>query len=315
MAISLTITVADIAATIGAGYTHIKVYRSTEQTTGFAEITIASSRIVLQSGVSLYNYIDGTGTTKLWYKTTFLNNATDAETTLAATTAFLGTFTDLKFTGRTYPLEYEFTSDDYYVIDRIRLLIGDPKELARDYLSEATGGFDDVSADGKTVSLSNPSGWPLVVKHNLLEYTIAADAPVQDFQYITISGTVDISSGTTDILDIWYYHFRFSDSEILVAYNGLNTPPPLENTDVTFDLAAICTAIELLGAESRLAGVTSSSAVNIFQEISINPKGGLDSRQKDLAGLEEKKQALIDAILADKIGNDAAGGITGVLID
>lgn len=309
MAIKLTIAVLDITSTLGLGYTHIKVYRSAEETTGFSEITTPTQRIALQAGVSVYTFIDGSGTTEHWYKTVFF----DEDGVLADSTssdAFMGDYFDTNFAPTTYPEEAVFTANDRYVVDRIRNLIGDPKQLTRDYVSVETG-YSTVSVDGKTHSLSNPRGWPLKVELDGVEYTDEDEPRVNDYQFITFSGAaINTTSGT---LDVWYYHFRNSDTEILRTLNGLTPPPQLTADQVTFELAAVCAAIELLEGELRLFGVTSGSEVDIFQEIRINPKGGFDGRFKDLDALRKRKQALIDAILGEL--DNIHANLDGVLID
>lgn len=309
MAIKLTIAVLDITSTLGLGYTHIKVYRSAEETTGFSEITTPTQRIALQAGVSVYTFIDGSGTTEHWYKTVFF----DEDGVLADSTssdAFMGDYFDTNFAPTTYPEEAVFTANDRYVVDRIRNLIGDPKQLTRDYVSVETG-YSTVSVDGKTHSLSNPRGWPLKVELDGVEYIDEDEPRVNDYQFITFSGAaINTTSGT---LDVWYYHFRNSDTEILRTLNGLTPPPQLTADQVTFELAAVCAAIELLEGELRLFGVTSGSEVDIFQEIRINPKGGFDGRFKDLDALRKRKQALIDAILGEL--DNIHANLDGVLID
>lgn len=316
MAISLSINVADIAAALGLGYTHIKVYRSAEQASGFTEITTTSSLVALQTGVSAYTFIDGSGTTEHWYATTFFDiNAVVAET--LPSLAFRGSFIDQKFKSTSYPAEATFTANDYFVIDRIRTLIGDSKELTRDYVSVETG-YSSISLDGHTHSLSNPRGWPLQIFLDGFEYTDDDIVQVNDFQFVTFSG-VQVST-TSGILDVWYYHFRNSDTEILQKFNSLSPPPCLLADQVPFELAAVTVAIEILEAELRLFGVTSGSEVDIFEEIRINPKGGFDGRVSDLKGLRDRwkelyecalKVAGADAPVADGINHT----ICGVLID
>lgn len=310
MTVQLDIVVSDIASTISAGFTHIKVYRSAQQTTGFVEITTPSSIIALQVGVSNYTFLDGNGTTELWYYTTFWdNNLIVAES--AASTVFQGTFVDTNFSPITYPEETVLTSSDRYTVDRIRYLIGDTKELTRDYVS-AAGGYSSISVDGFTHTLSNPGGWPLRVIKDGTEHIVVTEPRVNDYQFITFSGSA--LSTVSGVLDVWYYHFRNSDAEVLRVFNGLTTPPMLEDSEVTFELAAICAAIILLENELRLFGVTSGSEVDIFQEIRINPKGGVDGRISDLNNLIERKNKLIEDIKGEQDGINSSD-ICGVLID
>lgn len=310
MSVKLSITVVDVNSAIGVGYTHIKVYRSAEQDVGFTEITTPDSIIELQSGQSTYTFIDGSGTTEHWYRTTFFDNTGTVDESNPSS-SFRGDFFDTNFAPITYPEDAVFTPNDYYVIDRIRNLIGDPKELTRDYISVESG-YSSISVDQKTHSLSNPRGWPLKVTLDGVEYTSKDEPRVNDYQFITFSGTIiNTTSGT---LDVWYYHFRHSDTEILRTFNGLTPPPQLEAEQVTFELAAVCAAIEILEKELRLFGVNSGTEVDIFQEIRINPKGGFDGRLKDLDALRKRKKDLIDAILAEEDGINSPD-ICGVLID
>jgi hypothetical protein len=303
VAIQLSIVVADITSTLAAGYTHIKIYRSAKQASGFTEITIPDSIVLLEAGKNTYSFTDKTGTTKHFYTSTFFDSGgVVAETALS--NAFVGTFVDLRYSPVTYPKEFDFTSDDYYIINRVRLYLGDSKELNRDHVSSATG-YDSISEDGFTHTFSNPKGWPLKVELDGIEYTTLDEPRINDFQFVTFSGVaIDTTSGT---LDVWYDHFRHADSEILVTYNGLVPPPPLTEDQVTFELAAVCTALELLENELRLFGATSSSEVDIFQEIRINPKGGVDGRLDDIKALRERKNQLIAGILDVEIEDDLFG--------
>ena len=310
MAVNLSIAVADIAATLTAGFTHIKVYRSAEQDSGFGEITTSSSLIELVSGVSDYEFIDYNGTTEHWYRTTFFDGSTES----VFSASFQGTFVDTNFGSITYPAEAVFTSNDYFVIDKIRQLTGDRKELTRDYVSPATG-YDSISEDGKTHTLSNPRGWPVSVLVDGVEFTSREEPTVNDFQFVTFSGSTTIAEVSGTVFDVWFYHFRTSDSEILRIYNGLTPPVPLTKEQVTFELAITCAAIEILTGELVLAGAISGLEVDIFEEIRINPKAGLDGRTGFLTDLLKRKQKMIDDILADAGGINDPTKIFGVLID
>ena len=308
MSVKLTITVADITATLMAGFTHIKVYRSAEELIGFTEVTIPGFLVELSSGIGEYEYIDRNGTTEHWYRTTFYDENTPAESVFSD--SFKGSFYDSDFEGITYQTEALFTNNDHLVLGKIRTIIGDRKEIVRDYVSP-TSGYSSISEDGYTHSFSNPKGWPTKIILDGTEYLTSEEPEVKDFQFITFSG-VQINT-TTGILDVWYYNFRFSDSEILNTYNALTPPTPLTKEQVTFELALLCTAIELLSGELRLSGVTSGTEVAIFEEIRINPKGGLASRASDLEALVKQKNDLIDTIIAG--GTDGVGGLFGVLVD
>lgn len=306
MSVKLTIEVADITGTIAAGFTDIKVYRSAEELKGFVEITIPGFLVPLIPGQSTYEFIDRNGTTEHWYRTTFYDSNTPVESTFSA--SFKGTFKDSDFELITYQTEALYTNNDHLVIDKIRTVLGDRKELIRDFVSPTTG-YSSISEDGYTHSFSNPRGWPVSITLDNNLYTTHEEPTVNDYQFITFSGTqISTISGT---LDIWYYNFRFSDSEILNVYNSLVPPTPLTSDQMTFDLSILCASLELLYGELRSAVVNSGTEVAIFEEIRINPKGGLDTRSSDLSSLLKQKQDLIDEIIKDNALTD----IFGVLID
>lgn len=304
MSVSLAIVVDDITNTIAAGYTHIKVYRSPEDDTGFFEITTPSVMLELQPGVSNYSFVDTSGTTQHWYKTTFYDANLPAES--AFSDPFRGDFVDTNFRTATYPEEGLFTPYDRLVISRVRSLVGDRKEVSRDYISAETG-YSSISSDGKTYTFSNPKGWPLSVELDGIEHTSLTDPYVQDYQFLTFSGSqVSTVSG---VLDVWYYHFRYSDSEIMTAFNSLTAPYPLTPEDISFDFKILSVAIELLAAELSAAGVNSGVEVDIYEEIRINPKLGLDSRFSNLKRLMDQRDAMIALLLRDRYS------LFGVLID
>lgn len=306
MSVQLTITVAAITTTLTAGYTHIKVYRSPKELESFFEITTPSAMIELQVGQSVYSFTDFNGTPEHWYRSTFYDANTPKES--AYSTSFKGEFTDTNVEDTHYPEEGVYTSLDRVVIDKIRTLIGDKKALTRDYVSASTG-YTTISEDGYTHTLSNPRGWPIRVVLDGVPYTDEENPEVEDYQFLTFSGTqISTTSGT---LDVWYYHFRFSDSEILRVYNALTPPYPLTSDQVTFELAILSAAIEILLSEITGSSSDAGVEVDIFEEIRINPKVGLDSRFNSLAALLKLRKDMIDAI----IGGAVEADLYGVLID
>lgn len=317
MAISLTIPVTDISATLALDFTHIRVYRSADQASGFTPLTSSTSDVELVPGTSVYEFIDGSGTTEHWYTVTFVDsNGVQPES--EASVAFQGNFYDTNFSPITYPEEAVFSPNDRYVIDRMRTAVGDAKQLTRDYVSADTG-YSTISIDGGTHTLSNPRGWPLRIQLDGVEYTEKTEPRLNDYQYLTFSGAqISTVSGT---LDVWYYHFRNSDTELLRVFNGLTPPCGLTAAQVPFELALLCAAIQVLEAEVRLFGVTSGSEIEIYQEIRINPKGGLAGRQADLAALRARKDAMLACVL-EELGGEVLGAgdkmlsdIDGALID
>lgn len=308
MAVRLNLTVSNVNSLIGLGYTHIKIFRSPNEITGFIEITTSSTRIPLQTGITSYSFLDKSGTITFWYTTTFFDtNGVATETTMIS--PFQGEFYDTSFSPITYPAEFSIINEDRAALERVRQLIGDKKEVIRDYVSSLTG-YESISADGYTHNLINPRGWPLRVVLDSIEYTTLANPVVNDYQFVTFSG-VQISTAS-GVLDIWYHHFRYSDSELLQAYHSVASPECLDEGDITMELRAILAAIDLLAGELRLFNINSATEIEIFQEIRVNPKGGSDSRMADLGNLMKTRDALIDDILNCGTASD---DILGVLID
>jgi hypothetical protein len=81
--IKVTITVEDIDDTITI-FDQIKVYRSTTGKDGaYLEITSPSTRIALVAGQSVYEYVDASGDPTYWYKVSYYNSVSTAESSLS----------------------------------------------------------------------------------------------------------------------------------------------------------------------------------------------------------------------------------------
>lgn len=288
MTARVDIFVDDIQSVISSGYDKIKVYRSTDRGSGYTEATDVTSRILLEADVTRYSYSDVLGNADSWYKWSYFDSVSPVESSLSnpARASISGSF----FRGATYPAELYLTGAQQDTIFRLRQLVGDFKSVNRDYISSATG-YDNVSEDTYTVSLDNPKGWPLEIAVDGVPFTTINDPVVNGYQFLTFSGTaISTVSGT---VDIWYDNFRFSDRELLEAYENVDTPIGMEESAVTIEMYEISAAIKILEAELRSFMATSSSAVSIYEEISINPKAGLDARQADLNALRKRLKGLI----------------------
>ena len=288
MTARLDIYVDNIQSLISSGYDVIKVYRSTDSAAGYVEVTDASTRPLLDLDTVRYSYDDSGGNADSWYKWSFLDNAGPVESVLSSPVraSISGSF----FRGATYPAELYLTGPQQDTIFRLRQILGDFKSVNRDYISSSTG-YDNVSEDLRTVALDNPKGWPLEVSVDGTTYATINDPIVRGYQYLTFSGTsISTVSGT---VDIWYDSFRFSDREVLEAYENADVPAGVETSAATVEMYELSAAITLLEAELRSFMATSSSAVSIYEEISINPRAGLDARQKDLDALRKRLKGLV----------------------
>jgi len=303
MPVVVTIRVSDPSGAIASGYDSIKVYRASYQDGYFLEITTASTRPSLSSTQIYYNFEDTTGTSSSWYKTSFYDSTTPAESSLS--TATKGIEVELEHVDITYPDEITLTSVDQYNLGRIRHYIGDPKKVLRDYVSSScTSGYQNVSGDGQTYKLDN-RGWPLRVEKDSVSYTSSSNPYVTDYSYLTFSGT-EIST-VSGVIDIWYESFRHSDREILKIFNTTPNPPNVSSSSVTDEMLRLYASISILREElTQLMGETSGS-FTLVGEMSYNPEPLLRQKRQLLKDLEDQLDTLIDEA---KVAN-----ITGVRID
>lgn len=81
---TISIQVPDIDATLAAGYTQIRVYRSDTSHLGpYVEITAAGTRIPLVAGTSTYSYTDAQGDDTDYYRISYYNDGTGADSGLS----------------------------------------------------------------------------------------------------------------------------------------------------------------------------------------------------------------------------------------
>lgn len=284
-------------------YNKLKVYRSNYQDGYFLEITTDSTRPTITSSQKYYNYEDTSGTSSSWYKTSYYNSSTLAESSLS--TASKGIEIEQEYVDISYPAEINMTSTDHYTVDSIRTHIGDQKKVVREYVSPScTVGYDSVSNDGYTYKLDN-RGWPLRVEKDTVVYTSSSNPYVTDYSYVTFSGTQ--LSTVSGVLDIWYESFRHSDREILKKYNSAQNPAFVSSTAVTAEMLRLITAIALIKEEiAKLLGETSGS-FTLTNELSYNPEPLLRQKRAFLEDLQGR--------LDELISEASVSNITGVRID
>lgn len=297
MSTTINIFVQDVVGLTDASYDFIKVYRSMRPATDYSEVTAVSTRIALSPLVSRYSYYDVFGNPDSWYKWSYFSSTLSAETALSDSVRGT-TVSGTGFRGATYPSETDLNPAQQEAVLRIRGYIGDVKEVVRDYISSTTS-YDNVSDDRKTITLDNPKGWPLSVVVDGVSYETILDPVVNGYQFLTFSGTeISTTSGTADI---WYHHFRYSDKEIIDAYDRSELPAGVALAMATPEMAELQTSINLLEGELRNFMATSSSRVDIYQEISIDPAGGLRARQLDLENLRARVANLVKIATANNL--------------
>jgi len=301
---TLTISVTDITSVI-ALFDKVRVYRSV---TGNEADRVLFDSFDLVAGQTTYTWTDlnALSTYVAWF--TYFNSSTLAESGFSdplqygdASQEFVPGFGYLY---TTYPVEYSLEFSEKQIVDDIRLLIGDRKQVKRDYVSIDTN-YENVSEDGTTYRFSDPPGWPLQVTLDGNEYTSLIEPVVNGYEFLTFSGT-SIST-VTGTLDVWWESFRNSDTQVFWAYINAIKPPWLSNAQFTTTIKTYVAAVSLLETELRnLMGQTSGS-FRLDGELSYDPSSVLAERRKDLDDLRKQ----LDEILEDAV----SGSFSGVRID
>ena len=289
--INLTIEVANIDTVISA-FSHIRIYTSSSETGTYTHLVY----VPLAAGQSTYTYLHTTGTFETWYKSSYWSSLTES----SLSDAVQGSEPEL-YHYPTYPDEVEFDTSEMTIIRKIRRLIGDFKSLGRVY-SDGTESCSSILDDNHTVDL-NEKGWPVYVSINNTEYTSIVDPFVQGYQYLTFSGTLDSDS---DVVDIWYYQFKFSDREVYQAYSDAMIPPGLTGDTVTQDHLILQAAIDMLQNMYAEDAVEDGASVRDDQSV-YDPSPGLRERERTIARLQKMLDMLVKQYMF--------GGVTGVLID
>jgi len=296
--IKLTIEVADIGAVI-ALYDSIRIYTSDAENGTYTYL----ASVALATGVSTYTYRHITGTPDIWYRSSYYNSGTGAESSLS--NAAHGTAPTLYHTP-TYPEEYEFDDDEDIIIRKIRRLIGDLKGLDRLYI-DGDEFCSSIHEDGHTIDLGT-KGWPVYISINDVEYTTLEDPIVQGYQYLSFSGTLN-SGVQSDVIDIWFYMFKFSDVEIYRAYGDAMIPPLVPSDCVSSDHLMLQASIDLL--ESMTAEDLVEDGAVIRDDMTMyDPSPGLRERDRLLNRLRKQLDALVKECLKSSML-----GLEGVLID
>lgn len=265
-----------------------------------------TSEVQLVSTYNQYYFTDPDGSAEDWYISRY-HSSTDNSNS-GWSDPILGEPGDLYY-DPSYPPEVEYGTEDQRIIDRIRLLIGDPVGLNREYGDEAES---SIMPDGKTYVLDE-KGWPAFVNMNGTQYTETANPSINGYRYLRFNSFIDspvtvVSGGRTyqQGVDIWYYTFRWSDREIMEAYD--NTPPPdgLSSASATSEAYMLACAYDLLMAETW--DYVSEDGATVTDEGSkYDPSPGIRARKDLLAAVKKRLDDLVKRLLLN--------GITGVLID
>lgn len=261
------------------------------------------SDVVLLPNYEQYYFVDPDGTADNWYISRYLNTTTSGSS--GWSNPIQGDDDDLLY-NPLYPPEEYYSTEEQRVIDRIRLLIGDPQTLEREYGEQAAA---SIHPDGKIYELDN-KGWPVSINMYGQQYATKADPVVNGYRYLKFSEKLSFDpvtvSGVEYFIDIWYNNFRFSDKQIMDAYKNTPPPPPLTTDNCTTEIYMLQTAYDLLSSESW-ENINEDGAYVKDENSIYDPSTGLKVRADMLGKLRKR---LDDAIKAVRLI-----GISGVLID
>jgi len=277
-------------------YTHIRLYTSGTETGTYTHLAY----VALVASQSTYTYNHLTGTTDTWYKSSYYNSNTSAESSLSDPVQ--GSVAEL-YHAPTYPSEFKFLASELEVIRKIRRYVGDLKGLKRLYIDESDGtSCSFIHEDRRTIEFEE-KGWPLYISLNSVEKTTLADPIVQGYQYAVLSGTL---TGTDNEIDIWYHTFKFSDREIYQAYGDSQIPPGLTSDTVTADHLILQAAIDLLENMTAEDMVEDGASIR-DNETAYDPSVGLRTRADMINRLRKQLDNLVKQYIMT--------GITGILLD
>lgn len=333
--ISLTITVDNLTETLEF-FDRIQIRRFTgtgDPTTPVTDLvafseyeTIASgtdvisnregvSDVLLSASYSQYYFTDPDGFASDWYISRYYDDATEA--TSGWSDPIQGESGDLYYNPQ-FPPEISYGSADQMIIDRIRLYIGDPLGLRREYGEEA---LSSIHPDGKTYEMDE-TGWPAYVNMGGVQFTTTDNPSVNGYRFlrfkryiddvcyecVTYSGVCgeDVTKEVSHGVDIWYYVFRHSDRQIMEAYDSCPPPTPLTTTTANSEVYMVQTAIDLLRKE-LWEDATEDGASIRDEGSSYDPEPGLKIRKALLDDLVKRRDDLVKSLQLT--------GIEGVLLD
>lgn len=301
--ISLVFTVDNIS-TVRQIYDRIRVERADAETGPFAVMTdLVPDEIELVANQSTYRAVDYTGETDHWYRSQYYST-TSSGTTSAWSSPVLGQEGEI-FYDPLFPREISYGTDDQLIIDRIRLLIGDPIGLRREYGEEASS---SIHFDNRTYEMDE-KGWPADVRMNNTTYNTSINPSVNGYRFLRFAEDISVTTMVSGIeygVDIWYYTFRNSDREIMEAYNNCPPPPGLTTTTANSEIYMVATAIDLLTQENWEDAIEDGAKIS-DDGSKYDPTPGLEFRKKLLDNLRKR--------LDDLVSQNMLTGIDGVLID
>lgn len=301
--ITLTLTVDNIATVIQI-YDYILIERSESETGTFTTVP-GLGPITLAAGQTQYIEIDADGEATDWYRSRYYA-APDVYS--GYSDPVLGDAGDLYY-NPTYPPEVSYGTSQQLVLDRIRILAGDPKGLHREYGDDAKS---SIMGDNKTYNIDE-KGWPAAITINDISYNQTSNPTVNGYRYLKFSNFIDdvtiTCSGNEAYelgIDIWYYTFRHSDRQLMEAYDNCPPPPGLTITTANSEHYMLQTAIDILMQENWEYSAEDGAVIRDEGSL-YDPSPGLRSRTDLIAKLQKR--------LDDAIKQSILTGIEGVRVE
>lgn len=302
--ILLNITVDNIN-TVMQIYSQIQIRRSVYEDGTYATVS-GTGPVTLVANTTNYAVSDANGLSSHWYISRYYDPIYD--TASAWSDPVLGEAGDLYY-NPLFPPEINFGTSEQLVLDRLRILIGDPKGINREYGEAAESSLHN---DGRVYEFDE-KGWPAAIAMDGTQYNDSGNPSVNGYKFLKFDNYIDTPvttySGSRMIeqgVDIWYYTFRWSDREIMEVYDNTPPPPPLTAATANADVYMYACAYDLLSSESW--EVINEDGAKLADEGSLyDPSSGMKLRADMLKGLKKR--------LDDLVGSLALTGITGVLID
>lgn len=306
---NISITVTSPSA-VGALFNQLLIFRAPAASGPYTQITAISL-----TGAETYTYCDLTSTPALYYKAQYYHSTSMVSSTFSEVAQETGIFSEytVPTTTATYPPEIALSADDREIVESIRITLGDLGIIERDVFDSsdpqaAVSCQAQISNDQCTWELIEWKGWPQKVVLNGTEKTSINDPQVVGYRFLTFSGGTACITGSLDVL---YNSFRFSDREILLAYDrsvNLLVSCGLPETLITTEMRIMQAAILLL--EGELREIRHGAFAIRDGDTSFDNSRTLEGRTLDLNDLKQKIRELIECARYN-----AAYNLTGCRID
>ena len=304
---TLTISAPSNAA-VGTLFDKVRIFRATG-------VNGPYSMIAEEDFATPLIYCDLTSTPQLYYKAQYYNSTTMISSVFSEVAQETGIYSEYTVpeTTATYPPEIALSDDDRLIVESIRITLGDSGLIERDLYSASDPQSNaacaaQIDPNGCTWELQEWKGWPQKVLLNGTEKTDINDPQVIGYRYLSFSGTSPCITGS---LDVYYNTFRFSDREILMAYDravNLLVSCGLTSDAITTEMRIMQASILLLEGEIR--DVSSGAFKIVDGDTTYDNSSMIRSRTDDLSDLKRKMDYIIECARYA-----AAYNITGCRVD